>query len=286
MGHHQIEPGLTDILAIAMAAQSKQGKIMADQIITKWLKATVLAGAVFGLSGCMYGSAGGYYGDGYVNGYDQGCDPYAPFDDYYACDSGYGFANIGFGGGWYDQFYYPGYGFYIFDRDGRRHAMRNNHRRHWAGERARYGARHDRRGQRARQGNLTPEQRAERRERRAERRNSMAGNEGETMRDQRRGRGAATGVGRGNRGNDGSVRGNRGNANNGQAARGNRNRSDRSARPVRRPTGSAEQPQSRAPRADRAQTARPARVARQPRAERPRASPRTSRAARERLNDD
>lgn len=246
---------------------------MAHQITIKWLKASVLAGAVLGLSGCMYGSAGGYYGDGYVNGYDQGCDPYAPFDDYYACDYGYGFSNIGYGGGWYDQYYYPGYGIYIFDRGGRRHAMRDNHRRHWAGQRAQYGARHNRRGHRANRANLTPEQRAERRERRAERRNYSGGRQGETVRGARRGGSNMAGVGRGNRGN-------------GQAARGNRNSVDRSGQTSRRPTNAGQQAQARPQRTDRRPAARPARVAQQPRPERPRASPRTSRSTQGRLNDE
>ncbi|MEO9617260.1 MAG: hypothetical protein ABJF89_07305 [Parasphingorhabdus sp.] len=243
---------------------------MAHQITTKWLKASVLAGAVLGLSGCMYGSAGGYYGDGYVNGYDQGCDPYAPFDDYYACDYGYGFSNIGYGGGWYDQYYYPGYGVYIFDRGGKRHAMRDNHRRHWAGQRAQYWARQSRRGHRANRANLSPEQRAERRERRAERRNYSGARQGETVRGERRGGSNMTGVARGS----------------GQAARGNRNSADRSGRTSRRPTNAGQQAQARPQRADRRPAARPARVAQQPRPERPRASPRTSRSTQGRLNDE
>ena len=129
------------------------------------------------LSACAFGE--GYYGDGYVNGAGYGCDPYAPFDDYYACDNGHGYANIGFGGGWYDNYYYPGYGFHIFDHRGSRHAMQQNHRRYWARQRADYRTRHGRRSERRaeRRRNLTPEQRAERRERRAERR-AEAGYEG------------------------------------------------------------------------------------------------------------
>ena len=108
---------------------------MTHSAIPKLLKSAIAAGALLGLGGCMYGGTG-YYGDGYVNNSRYDCDPYAPFDDYYACDYGYGFANIGYGGGWYDQYYYPGYGVYVFDRGGRRHAMRAHDRRYWARQRA------------------------------------------------------------------------------------------------------------------------------------------------------
>jgi hypothetical protein len=33
--------------------------------------------------------------------------------------------------GWYDDFYYPGSGYYIYDRGGRRHAMNQQQRRYW-----------------------------------------------------------------------------------------------------------------------------------------------------------
>ncbi len=187
---------------------------MAQSWIQKFVKPALLSGVMLGLSACAYG--GGAYGDGYVNGAGYACDPYAPFDDYYACDNGYGYANIGFGGGWYDNFYYPGYGIHIFDRRGSRYAMKRHHRYHWARQRAKFGSRHARRGghdgmrrggrnltpeqraeRRERWRNLTPEQRAERRERRAERRaernadNSTSGNrgnrQGNSVRSERRG---------------------------------------------------------------------------------------------------
>ena len=60
----------------------------------------------------------GFYNDGYA------CDPYGGYDAYYDCDYGQGFANIGFGGGWYDSYFYPGYGFFLFDHVGRRYPMR------------------------------------------------------------------------------------------------------------------------------------------------------------------
>lgn len=94
-------------------------------------KLALLGAATIGLSGCYYDMGMGYYDNGYAS-YD--CDPYSPFDRYYDCDYGYGFSNIGYGGGWYDSYWYPGYGMFIFDSYGRRHNMRDHDRRYW-GER-------------------------------------------------------------------------------------------------------------------------------------------------------
>lgn len=98
------------------------------------LKFSLLAAASFGLSGCVYDVGLGYASDGYYNdAYD--CDPYWGYDNYYQCDYGHGFYNIGFGGGWYDSYWYPGYGFYLFDNVGRRYPMRDHHRRYWGEKR-------------------------------------------------------------------------------------------------------------------------------------------------------
>ena len=163
-----------------------KGHIVAKFGFETLIRPALLSAALISLGGCVYGP-GGYYDDGYVNGYDGGyssgyvCDPYDPFDSYYNCDYGYGFANIGFGGGWYDNFYYPGYGLYLFDRAGHRHAMKNHHRRHWAQRRAEHGTRHvrhdngkkdNRRYERRGHRDVTPKQRAERRKRRQDSRGS------------------------------------------------------------------------------------------------------------------
>lgn len=97
-------------------------------------KVAVLASASMALSGCVYDLGLGYASDGY---YDDvyGCDPYSDYDRYYDCDIGYGFNNIGYGGGWYDNYYYPGYGFFLFDNIGRRYPMRDHHRRYWGEKR-------------------------------------------------------------------------------------------------------------------------------------------------------
>lgn len=214
---------------------------MAQSWIQQLIKPALLSGAMLSLSACAYG--GGSYGDGYVNGAGYACDPYAPFDDYYACDNGYGYANIGFGGGWYDSLYYPGYGTYIFDRRGSRYGMKRHHRRHWARQRAEFGSRHARRGgrdgirrggrnltpeqraeRREHRRDLTPEQRADRRERRAERRAGGDGGNSATT-----GRAALR---------DGAIRGQRSGEDR-QARRSNRQgnsvRSDRRSRPAATP---------------------------------------------------
>ena len=99
-----------------------------------FLKAVLLTAASAGLSGCVYDVGLGFASDGY---YDDayGCDPYGGYDAYYNCDYGQAFSNIGFGGGWYDNYYYPGYGIFLFDTFGRRYPMREQYRRYWSEQR-------------------------------------------------------------------------------------------------------------------------------------------------------
>ncbi len=100
-----------------------------------------LAGAAtLALGGCYgdgYGYGGveggaGYYGGGY--GYDgYGYDPY-----YGGGYGGYGYGGLGYG--WFDVFYYPGNGYYVYDRGGNRRRMRDNDWQHWhGGDRGRQG---------------------------------------------------------------------------------------------------------------------------------------------------
>ena len=98
-----------------------------------FLKAALLVAASAGLSGCVYDVGLGFASDGY---YDDayGCDPYGGYDAYYNCDYGQALSDIGFGGGWYDNYYYPGHGIFLFDTFGRRYPMREQYRRYW-GER-------------------------------------------------------------------------------------------------------------------------------------------------------
>lgn len=73
------------------------------------------ASAAFGLSGCVTDDYGYGYGGldlGYSSGYYG--------SPYY---------------GWYDDFYYPGTGYYIYDRGGRRHTWNDSQRRYWESRR-------------------------------------------------------------------------------------------------------------------------------------------------------
>ncbi|MGB3845740.1 MAG: hypothetical protein WA940_07710, partial [Sphingopyxis sp.] len=101
------------------------------------------------LGGCYYGDVNGAYSHGYASNdcrarygdayYDY--DPYAYDDGYgYDCydggDYGGGFVNIGFGGGWYDNYYYPGYGLWMFDNYRNRYPLRGQYLNYWGGRRA------------------------------------------------------------------------------------------------------------------------------------------------------
>lgn len=127
-------------------------------MINSGLKATLASLFALGVSGCM--SLGGYgsgYGDGYYNdGYGYGAsgyayndrcyDAYNGYDDYYSQYDCYDrndynsrfSVNIGFGGGWWNDFYYPGSGYYMFDRYGARRQLYGNYARYWGGRRAGY----------------------------------------------------------------------------------------------------------------------------------------------------
>lgn len=116
------------------------------------------------LGGCYYGDVYGAssyatydcaarYGDEYWSN-----DPYAyddasyGYDCYDAADYHSGFVQIGFGGGWHQNLYYPGYGLFLFDRYGRRHGMSHDYLTYWGGRRAWYKhhGRHGRGGDRYR----------------------------------------------------------------------------------------------------------------------------------------
>lgn len=110
------------------------------------LAITLAALATTTLGGCYYGDvssssyAGGdcatrygadyYDSDGYA--YDDGYG----YDCYDGSDYGSGFVNIGFGGGWYDNYYYPGYGLWLFDSYHNRYPLRGQYLNYWGGRRA------------------------------------------------------------------------------------------------------------------------------------------------------
>ena len=97
--------------------------------------------AGLGLGGCAYGPYGSYggLGVGYGNGY---YDPYYGGGYYGAGYSRYGSGyGYGYGApyyGWYDGFYYPGTGYYVYDRYRRPHRWSDTQRRYWESRRNRY----------------------------------------------------------------------------------------------------------------------------------------------------
>ena len=111
------------------------------------LAMTLGALATTALGGCYYGDV---YGSSYASGGDCASRYGADYYDYdgYAYDDGYGydcydasdygggFAQIGFGGGWYDNYYYPGYGLWLFDSYRNRYPLRGQYLNYWGGRRA------------------------------------------------------------------------------------------------------------------------------------------------------
>jgi len=85
------------------------------------------------LSACVYND--GYSGYNLSHSEDEYCDPYNEYASYYDCDVEYGFANIGYDGGWHQNYYYPGFGFFIFDRAGSRFHMSDFQRSYWGSRR-------------------------------------------------------------------------------------------------------------------------------------------------------
>lgn len=111
--------------------------------------ALLLAGSV-ALGGCAYGfgnygSYGGLsvgIGSGY-GGYGSCYDPYYGGYGYggygsYGCSYG-GYGAYGYGSpyGRYDNYYYPGTGIYVYDRNRRAYRWSDRQRRHWTHQRDR-----------------------------------------------------------------------------------------------------------------------------------------------------
>ena len=95
---------------------------------------SLLAAGALALGGCAdyYGLGGGLgYGSGYYGSYGYGSPYYGGYgygSPYY---SGYGY---GYGSpyyGWYDDFYYPGTGIYVYDTYRRPHTMTTRQRTYW-----------------------------------------------------------------------------------------------------------------------------------------------------------
>ena len=102
--------------------------------------ALVALGAV-GLSGCAtfdpylgasVGVGSRYYDPYYDGGY--GYSPYGTYGNYGAYGAPYrGYAQPY--GGWYNNYYYPGTGVYVYDRQRRRYPISDTQRRYWEQQR-------------------------------------------------------------------------------------------------------------------------------------------------------
>lgn len=104
------------------------------------IAATTLGGCYYGdVYGASYASGGdcaARYGDAYYDYDGYAYDDGYGYDCYDASDYGSGFVNIGFGGGWYDDYYYPGYGMWMFDNYRNRYPLRDRYLNYWGGRRA------------------------------------------------------------------------------------------------------------------------------------------------------
>ena len=100
----------------------------------------LIAGSALALGGCAYGDVGlglGYgspyssygYGSPYYGGYGYG-SPY--YGGYYGSSYGYGYGSPF---GWYDNYYYPGTGIYVYDRYRSRHVWSDSQKRYWSDRR-------------------------------------------------------------------------------------------------------------------------------------------------------
>lgn len=96
--------------------------IQLPRSIQKVALAAAALSATIGLSACAdgYGYGGGYGGVGV--GYAS-----APWDPYYGGYSGDPYW------GWNNDFYYPGTGYYVFDRSNRRYRWNDQQRGYWQG---------------------------------------------------------------------------------------------------------------------------------------------------------
>jgi hypothetical protein len=120
---------------------------------------SLIAGSALALGGCAYGDLGlggygsPYYSSGYGSpyygnyyggyprsgisigvGYGSGYGGYGYGSPYYG---GYGYGSPYYGGlgsyyGWYNDYYYPGTGYYVYDSYRRPYAMTTTQRQYWS----------------------------------------------------------------------------------------------------------------------------------------------------------
>jgi hypothetical protein len=92
----------------------------------------LIAAVSLGLGGCAYGGIGMGAGPGYgYDNYGYGYDRYA-YDRYaYGGYNPYGYNGYGSPYGWYNGYYYPGTGGWVYDRDGRRREISRDEQAHF-----------------------------------------------------------------------------------------------------------------------------------------------------------
>jgi hypothetical protein len=98
---------------------------------------SLVAAGALALGGCAYGDLGLGYGSPYYGAsYGYGSPYYGA--GYYGSPyygGGY-YGSLGYGGfgspfGWYDNYYYPGTGYYVYDSYRRPHVMTSTQRVYW-----------------------------------------------------------------------------------------------------------------------------------------------------------
>jgi len=104
---------------------------------------SLIAAGALTLGGCAYGDLG--YGLGYGDPYyGYGYNNYGPYGGYgaypgYYGGFGYGGPYMGYGGyspfGWYDNYYYPGSGIYVYDSSRRSRVWSDQQRAYWMARR-------------------------------------------------------------------------------------------------------------------------------------------------------
>jgi hypothetical protein len=98
---------------------------------------SLVAAGALALGGCAYGDLGlglGYGSPYYGYGYDSyyGGVPYGPYGGYGTYPGYYGGFGYGVPYGWYDNYYYPGSGYYVYDTYRRPHVMTSTQRAYWS----------------------------------------------------------------------------------------------------------------------------------------------------------
>jgi hypothetical protein len=97
----------------------------------------VSVGVSYGSGYGGYGYGYGGYGSGYGYGYGGYCSPYGGYGGYGGSRYGSRYGCIDPYWGWYGDYYYPGTGYYVYDRHRRPYRWNDRQRRYWSERRER-----------------------------------------------------------------------------------------------------------------------------------------------------